>query len=387
MKKLFAAITAIFASLIMLCGCAGQDPKTQYTSKGNYFYAMNAEATLVVSDEFTAEKQQKFNALCDDISSKLYALESSLSSSDKNSSIAKFNEAEAGDEVPIDYTAYKVLTLAKSVYELTDGYYNPAVYYSVQAYGFNDAAITGQPSAERIPSDSLIAKYNALSAHFGEIELKEENGKYYAVKPDATVEIGGVEYSMKIDLGGIGKGYAVDEINAIIDGYGFKYGYLSFGASSILFKEHYAYGDYTLGFINPRSGPFISDDYIQTKIKNERVSSSGDYEQYFLYDSDGDGVNERYCHVFDPTTGKPVQTGIMSATVIGGTAAEDDALTTAIMAMGKERAIAFINEKLSDRKVVFTYDDNGSYEIITNMPDSEYTVLNNEFSVVKSILN
>ena len=44
----------------------------------------------------------------------------------------------------------------------------------------------------------------------------------------------------------------------------------------------------------------------------------------------------------------------MSATVIGGSAAEDDALTTAIMAMGKERAIKFVEEKLNDRKVIFT---------------------------------
>ena len=48
----------------------------------------------------------------------------------------------------------------------------------------------------------------------------------------------------------------------------------------------------------------------------------------------------------------------MSATVIGGTAAEGDALTTALMAMGKNNALKFIENKLTDRKVVFTYDNN-----------------------------
>ena len=111
-------------------------------------------------------------------------------------------------------------------------------------------------------------------------------------------------------------------------------------------KSHFEQGAYNMGFVDPRSPQ--RDPYFMTKIRNEKLSTSGDNEQrYFI-----DGV--RYCHIIDPTTGKPIRTGIMSATVIGGSAAEDDALTTAIMAMGKERASNFIKEKLTDRKVVFT---------------------------------
>ena len=73
--------------------------------------------------------------------------------------------------------------------------------------------------------------------------------------------------------------------------------------------------------------------------------------QYYIID----GV--RYCHVIDPTTGKPVNNGIMSATVIGGTAAAGDALTTALMAMGKDKALNFIESKLQDVKVAFTYEN------------------------------
>lgn len=381
MKKTLAVFGAVLASLTVFTGCGETE---EYSSNMDYFFAMNAEATLVVSDIFTSEKQKKYDELRSEISYTLTSLEGSLSSNVSNSGISKFNSAAAGERVEIDLTAYKVLTLAKSVYNLTDGYYNPAVYYNVQAYGFNEASAIGKPLDERIPSDELIAKYNVLSSAFGEIEIiKDENNKCYAIKPATTVELDGVTYSMKIDLGGIGKGYAVDEVNNLIDRYGFKYGYLSFGTSSISVSEHYKNGDYTLRFTNPRTD--INGAYVSTKIKNTCLSSSGDYEQFFLYDSDGDGEKEWYCHVFDPTTGKPVQTGIMSATVIGGSAAEDDALTTAIMAMGKERAVQFINEKLSDRKVVFTYDNNGNYEIITNMPEGDYTVLNSKFTVVSTL--
>ncbi|MCX4286765.1 MAG: FAD:protein FMN transferase, partial [Clostridia bacterium] len=147
--------------------------------------------------------------------------------------------------------------------------------------------------------------------------------------------------------------------------------------SSIVCKEHYVNCNYTLGFYNPRSILF-DNNYATTAIKNTCLSTSGDYEQNFILD----GV--LYCHVFDPTTGKPVQTGIMTATIVGGAAAEGDALTTAIMAMGKQRAVQFINEKLSDRKVAFTYDNNGAYEIITNIPSEEITVISEDFKIVNT---
>ncbi len=387
MKKALAVFGAVLASLTIFSGCGSTPKEPDYSSKGNYFFAMAAEATLVVSDKFTTEKQNKFDELCKTVSNTLNSLDKSLSANISTSSISKFNNAAAGEKVEIDLTAYKVLTIAKSVYDLTDGYYNPAVYYSVRAYGFNESSQLGQPLDERIPSDELIAKYNILSDAFGEIELiKDDSNKCYAIKPATTVEIDGVTYSMKIDLGGIGKGYAVDEVNKLIDSYGFKYGYLSFGTSSILVKEHYLNGDYALGFTNPRSD-IEGNTYFGTKIRNASLSTSGDYEQFFLYDSDGDGVEERYCHVFDPTKGKPVQTGIMSATVIGGSAGEDDALTTAIMAMGKDKAIEFINEKLTDRKVAFAFDNGGSYEIITNIPESEFTVTHSKFTVANTLID
>lgn len=381
MKKLIAAVGAACASILIFTGCG--DARSEYSRRVKYFVSMNAEATLLVSDIFTTEKEDKFGGLCKEIGSALDAVDSSLSVSVNSSSISAFNAAGAGETVSIDYTAFTVLSLAKEVYELTDGYYNPAIYYNVQAYGFN-SALTGKPASERIPSDEVIEKYNALASHFGELELIKDGDKYYAKKPAATVEIEGEQYSMKVDLGGIGKGYAVDEVNRLIDSHGFKNGYFSFGASSIAVKEHYLNGVYNLSFTNPRADA-EGNAFISTTIKNKSISTSGDYEQYFLYDSDGDGVKERYCHVFDPTTGKPVQTGIMSATVIGGSAAQDDALTTAIMAMGKQRAVEFINEKLSDREVVFSFDNGGKYEIITNVPDIK--VEHSKFEIVSTIVD
>ena len=320
-----------------------------YRQKYDYFYAMATTAQLVVYSDFsTTESEANYSNLSRAVMAKLYAIEKAVSSTVTDSDIYNFNNAAAGAKLEISRIAYEVLTEAKATYEFTDGYYNPALYYNVQAYGFGGAQDFEFPKkTSDLPDNAIIAKYTELSTHFGDILLTEEEGKYFVTKPEYTVEVGGETVSMKLDLGGIGKGYAVDCVDALLDEYGFDFGYFSFGTSSMLVKNNLGNGNFNLGLASPRSN--TREPYLSTTIRNEKLSTSGDNEnRYFV-----DGV--RYCHIIDPTTGKPVQNGIMSVTVIGGGAAEDDALTTAIMCMGKDRAIQFIEEKLSDRRVIFTY--------------------------------
>lgn len=318
---------------------------TGYTSKGITFFSMYTDATVVVSANFEKEGEaEKFNAFSVEVKNTLDDIDKALSTSATNSDISKFNEAKAGEKVQISKTAYEVISEAKRIYEKTEYYYNPALYYNVQAYGFGDNHRILK-TKEELPKDEVIAKYNDLASHFNEVELIQEGETHYVIKPAYTVEVEGEALTLHMDLGGLSKGYAVDKVEALFNEYGYEFGYFSFGSSSMLVKRHLN-GAYNLGLSSPRSPS--KQPYIQTSVVNEKLSTSGDSEQYYIIDG------TRYCHIIDPTTGKPVQTGIMSVTVIGGGAAEDDAFTTAIMAMGKEKAIKFIEEKLNDRKVIFT---------------------------------
>ena len=151
MKKIISAITAVCASLILFTGCTPKE-ETEYSSRNSLFLSMNTEASLIVSDIFTTEKKNKFEEMSQDISNTLNKINNSLSVNVLNSSINKFNQADAGETVEIDNIAFEVLTLAKNVYDLTGGYYNPAVYYNVQAYGFNESSVLGKPLDEiRVP--------------------------------------------------------------------------------------------------------------------------------------------------------------------------------------------------------------------------------------------
>lgn len=365
----------LVGSVCLFGGCNGGDKTDSQWYRKTYYGVMNTGAELIVYGDGSKVGEDRFNALDGAAESAVRGIENSLSVTLPASSIAKFNAASAGATVEIDQTAYEVLSIAQSVYTLTEGYYNPAVYYNVLSYGF-DGNKNFPQSVNDLPSDAVIAKYNELSAHFNELEIKKDGDKYYAVKPAFTVDIGGETYAMKIDLGGIGKGYAVDKVNALIDDHGYQYGYFNFGSSSIAFKRFSAEEGYALHLTNARAK---GESYLSTSISNECVSTSGDYENYFLID----GV--RYCHVFSPVTGKPVETGIMTATVIGGSAAEADALTTALMAMGKEKAAAFIDKRLQDRRVAISVEENGAYGFITNMPAAQYTLDNDSFTLLNTL--
>lgn len=316
-------------------------PYSGLTNRSKSIYdIMNTDATVMVSADFTDDEVvARFDALCEEVTEVLNSVDNSLSVTVEASCISRFNEAIAGETVEIDKIAYEVLSIAMSIHEFTEGYYNPAVYYSVQVYGFN-----GTATGERVlPPSELTAEYAALSAHFSEIVLTEKDGKYYAKKPAATIVVGGDELSLKIDLGGVGKGYVADIVDGLFDTYGFEYGFFDFGSSSKALKKFAGTGEWTLGIMNPRA----SGDIVRLKVADVSVSSSGDYQQYFILD----GV--RYSHIIDPFTGEPTQSGIACATVIGGSAAENDALTTAIVCMGVERAEQFVREKLAARLVFF----------------------------------
>lgn len=371
--KTLPAIALAAAACVMpfAYGCSS-DYETQ-RALGSY---MGTDASLVLTTNFNDEEVEALaNELWAETKSCLSQIERSISVNVESSYISKFNAADAGEKVQLDETSYTVLSLAKEVYELTGGYYNPAVYYSVDLYGFSSGTTRESMPYDRdsytiLPDEKYITAFQTLSGSFSQIILESADGGYYATKPQTTVEVDGAVYALKIDLGGIGKGYAADIVGELITNYGFEYGYFNFGSSSIAVKNSYETedGKWNLSFRDPRGS--VNDSYLSAYVSDCCLSSSGDYEQYYLVD----GV--RYCHIIDPMTGSPIQTGIITATVIGGTAAENDALTTAIMAMGLEKAVDFINEELTGKKVVFVYESGENRYVIAN--DTEYFTITAE---------
>lgn len=338
-----------------------------------------------ISDEELTQATEKANALHEEIKALLTSLDSSMNIANENSYISQFNAAEAGSEIQIDKDTYEVLNIAIKMFEETDGYYNPGVYYSVDLYGFGVRADYNERRPydrddyrTQLPDNEYVTAFQQLGESFAEVSTYQRDGKYYVSKPEKTVTVEGHTYSLAMDLGGIGKGYAIDLADRLIDEAGFEYGYFNFGSSSQAINESPSKdsdGMFKLSFQNPRK--LLGAGYLTTRTANVAISTSGDY--ILSYTIDG----TRYSHIINPKTGAPIRTGIATATVLDGrdgegiySAAEADARTTALCAMGVEKATEYMNE-LTEKgiKVAFLHENGiGWLNFYTNMEEGTYTL-------------
>ena len=150
---------------------------------------------------------------------------------------------------------------------------------------------------------------------------------------------------MKIGLGGIAKGWALRQAAELLRARGFD-DFLLQGGGQVQ-----AAGDkgdgvaWKVGIRDPRGA---ADDFFAIlEAKNVSVSTSGDYERFFL----AGGV--RYHHILDPRTGMPTE-GLRSATVVHADATLADAVSTALMVLGAERGLALVKQDPDMEAVVVT---------------------------------
>jgi thiamine biosynthesis lipoprotein len=130
---------------------------------------------------------------------------------------------------------------------------------------------------------------------------------------------------MELDLGGIGKGYAVDRVVTLFREGGVQAAFIDAGSSSV----------YALGSPPGKNGWKVlvpepgkrSISITEVTLRDQSLSTSGSYEKFFRLNG------KTYCHIMDPRTGYPVQ-GMLQTTVIASMATETDALSTAMFVLG-----------------------------------------------------
>lgn len=145
---------------------------------------------------------------------------------------------------------------------------------------------------------------------------------------------------VRIDLGGIAKGYAVDKAVAGLRACGIQSGYVKAGGDSYMLGMRHDQ-PWVLGVKHPRQENRV---VVRLPLSNVAVSTSGDYERFFIENG------KRIHHILRPATGKPA-TGNWSVTVIGNSALETDALSTTLFVMDLKPAMALV-DKLQDVDVI-----------------------------------
>jgi FAD:protein FMN transferase len=137
---------------------------------------------------------------------------------------------------------------------------------------------------------------------------------------------------MRVDLGGIGKGHAVDRGIAVLQARGIDHALVTAGGDSRIIGDRFG-KPWVVGIRHPdRKEEVIA----RIPLEDAALSTSGDYERYF----DENGV--RYHHIIDPKTGRSASK-VRSATIIGPTATRTDGLSKTAFVLGPEQAIEIYN--------------------------------------------
>lgn len=142
---------------------------------------------------------------------------------------------------------------------------------------------------------------------------------------------------MRIDLGAIAKGYAVDRSIDILQRLGIRHASVSAGGDSRLLGDRMG-RPWLIGIKNPRQSSADARDVVLTMpLSDLAISTSGDYERYFM-----DDQGQRVHHILNPRTGRPAEE-LISVTVLGPVATDTDAVSTAVFVLGVARGLALLN--------------------------------------------
>ena len=136
---------------------------------------------------------------------------------------------------------------------------------------------------------------------------------------------------LKIDLGGIAKGYAVDRAVSVLRQAGVTSATVNAGGDIALLGDKQG-RPWRIGIQHPRQ---TNDLLVTLQLKDQAVVTSGDYERFF----ERDGI--RYHHIFDPVSGKPARQ-CQSVTVVAADAASADALATAAFVLGPDAGLKLL---------------------------------------------
>lgn len=278
--------------------------------------------TMDTSMELSASGQNAQKAV-DESKKKLFELNDMASSTIKTSDVSKINDAAGKKYVKVHPEIIKMILASQKYSDITKGEYDITVGPIINLWGIGT-------DKERIPSDSEIKTKLPLIG-YKRISVNQKDSSVMLKDP-----------GMAIDLGGVAKGFAADEVLKIYKKYNIKNGLINLGSSSIYaVGKNEDNGDWTIGIKHPRSE--ASQNFLGIlSISDQGISTSGDYERYFIKNG------KRYFHIMNPRTGYPVNNGIMSTTVVVDGSISDgnmiaDILSLVVFELGPEKGIKLIN--------------------------------------------
>jgi FAD:protein FMN transferase len=261
------------------------------------FYAMGTRCNIVLP----AIDEDEADVIFRHIRHEIARIEGKLSRFVHDSAISIVNAGAATSPVNVDDEIWQVLSECKDYFAKTWGSFDITLRPILQHWGENP------------PGDASVLA-----------ELLTRLGTEKITLDTATQSVSFENGSIEIDLGGFGKGYALEKIDQMLQRFGITSIFVSLGESSVLTRGHHPAGDHwkvgIKSFLNAEETMHTFD------MKNASLSTSAN----FYIDDAGNRINHR--HVIDPKTGIPVEAP-MTVSVFADSAVQAEVLSTAFLVM------------------------------------------------------
>jgi thiamine biosynthesis lipoprotein len=315
MRKLLLTVSAVLLGLASggvrppLAGAAAEPKLTRYSYTEGYM-GTTFKIILYAPDEATADKASKAAF------ARVAELDGIMSDYKPASELMRLCAKAAGDPVKVSDDLWTVLERAQEVAKRSDGAFDVTVGPMVRLW-------RRARRTKELPDADDIAKAKAL---VGYDKMK--------LDPKArTVQL--TKKGMQLDLGGIAKGYAADQVLVTLKKLGVTRALVAAGGD-IAVGDPPADADTWVVGVSPVEDP-ESKPKKYLLLKNAAVSTSGDAEQFVEIGG------KRYSHIVDPRTGVGL-VGRMTATVVAPNGLWSDPLTKVVAVLGPEKGFPIIEE-------------------------------------------
>lgn len=315
LKRKILSWSVISSGIVFFTSCTSESSVLKVESLFGETQGTTYSITLVDSDVTVS----KF-----ELDSLFKQFDNSLSTYVPSSLISGMNAA-TDSVLVVDTFGYvgACYQISQSVYQLTNGAFDPSVFPLIKGYGFMDDLKTPL-------SDSLrLALLEVVSFQKGKHHDISFNGNNITYQKKTE--------SFKLDFNAVAQGLSVDVVADFLNRKGIVNYYVEVGGE-IKVKGHNKDGvPWRIGIDVPKETASENREIENIlSVTDMAVATSGNYRKF--YEKDG----QKYSHTIDPQSGLPVDHNLLSATVIAKDCATADAYATAFMVIGSEKALDFV---------------------------------------------
>lgn len=297
-----------FCVTLLLVGCAGVSSSSPHAVVKR---AQMHMGTLVSITAVATDREAGYRAIQAGFD-EIRRLERLLSTWSAASELSQVNAAAGRHPVSVSRETFDLVAQSIEMARLTDGGFNIAVGPAVEAWSVTER--------QDIPTEEALERLKGL-IDWTTIQLNQQEQTIFLPRR-----------GMRIDVGGIGKGYAADRAATEMKRAGAQGGVVALSGDIKTFGVLPDRDGFPVGIQHPREEGVVM---AVIDLKDEAISTAGDYERFF----ERDGV--RYHHILDPKTLQPART-CQSVTVIGKEGVLVDGLDTGIFVLGPERGMDLV---------------------------------------------